>query len=70
MASEARLFQGEGSGRLFPGRDGIRFSFPHQWEKEGCKAHDGIRYLAGFCLDCQCLMASAMGGYPFFIWKS
>ena len=43
MASEARLFRGEGSGRLFPGRDGIRFSFPHQWEKEGCKAHDGIR---------------------------
>lgn len=73
MASEARLFRGEGSGRLFPGRDGIRFSFPHQWGKEGCKACDGVRYLAGFpffCLDCQCLMASAMGGYPFFIWKS
>jgi len=30
MASEARLFRGEGSGHLFPGRDGIRFSFPHQ----------------------------------------
>ena len=38
MASEARQFRGEGSGRLFPGRDGIRFSFPHQWEKEGCLA--------------------------------
>ena len=69
MASEARLFQGEGSGRLFPGRDGIRFSFPHQWEKEGCKAHDGIRYLAGFpffLLGLPVLDGFRNGGIPVF----
>ena len=57
------------SGRLFPGRDGIRFSFPHQWEKEGCKAHDGIRYLAGFpffLLGLPVLDGFRNGGIPVF----
>ena len=69
MASEARQFRGEGSGRLFPGRDGIRFSFPHQWEKEGCKACDGVRYLAGFpffLLGLPVLDGFRNGGIPVF----
>ena len=30
LCPNGHLFRGEGSGHLVPGRDGIRFSFPHQ----------------------------------------
>ena len=49
--------------------DGIRFSFPHQWEKEGCKACNGVRYLAGFpffLLGLPVLDGFRNGGIPVF----